>query len=442
MPSIKGFYSMPALANNGPDGVISQFGEMSTYAKTFTRDEKNYSKPDRYPGVELITTKAEQDAGGSLTLPDGIVNILLSLGNWMYNQHVAGNIPVNINKNLFMQAIMAEHPQITKLVVGEIINGTNVGRNMPDYISFTLIENAINYDFKIWFSDSKFRTQYDEYTILIIPPVNNINDLDAPSSTVGTLLNNVQPHTVVNQISTLTGKFPPTKISTQQLTWHDPNNVGVTISTNWYLISYGEGGTDLDAIKNAIRDYIASVSSKENWNKIYPELYSENEFVIVPMWDNISQPENAANTDLFASYANIGDMSTILRTRVPAGYAQMTNINNFINSYGYIFASEYRTLMSLIIGNPSNAGGVYSIKQLYPDYMSLNTTSPDFIRMEETTREWVIKINEALEIARTMLPSDALPASYTRVIRGSRIYLTFELHGFFYLILTKDSYPI
>lgn len=442
MSTIKGFYSMPALANNGPDGVIAQFGEMSTYAKTFTRDEKNYSKPDRFPGVELITTKSINTIGGSMTPPDSSVNILLAIGNWIYNQHVAGTIPTNVNKGLFIQAVKDEHPQISDVLIGEIIAGTTVGRNMPDYISFNLTDNATVYTCKFWFSDTKFRQQYDDYTIFVIPPIANIDELEGAASTVGTLLSNVTPASIIERVSLITGKFPATKTTSQRLTWHDPSNAAVTISTDWYIVCYGEGATDLDAIKNAIRDEIARSSTKENWNIIYPELYSENEFVIVPLWANIAQPENAAAADLFSSYAQVGSLANILRTRIPTGYGQMTSIDTFINENGYIFASEYRTLMALILGNPSNAGSIFNIKQQYKDYMSLTTTSPDFIRMEETTRTWVVKVNDALEIARTLLPSDALPSGYTRVTRGSRTYLTFEMHGFFYLVLTKETYNI
>ena len=62
--------------------------------------------------------------------------------------------------------------------------------------------------------------------------------------------------------------------------------------------------------------------------------------------------------------------------------------------------------------------------------------------MEASTRDWAIKVNEALEIARTILPSDAAPTGFTKLLRGSRLFITFEMHGFYYLVLTKYSYNV
>jgi hypothetical protein len=433
---------MPSLSDNGADGVIAQFGEMSTTVKTFTRDMKNYANPVKYPGVELITTKSINDNGGSMTPPPDIQDTLLALGNWIFNQYTAGTIPTNINKGLFIQSIKDELPQLDNIVIHEIILGNTAGKNMPDNISFTMLYNTTEYSCKFWFSDSRMRTQYDDYQIFIIPPIANIEELNGSVSTVRNLLDNVTPGDIIRRSQDIQSKFPATNTTVLTLTWHDQNNPAVTLKTDWYAVVYGQAGLDLDALKNAVRDEINRTSSETKWNIIYPELYSENEFVVVPMWDNIAQPENAASADAYASYARFGELSDTLSARLPVGYGQMTTLSTFIAQNAYIFSAQYRTVMALIIGNPSNAGNVYNIEQQYKDYRNLNTDSPDFIRMEPTTREWAVKINDALEIARTLLPSDAAPTGYTKLQRGSRLFLTFEMHGFYYLVLTKYSYNL
>lgn len=442
MNIIKGFYKMPSLSDNGADGVIAQFGEMSTYVQTFTRDMKNFSNPVKYPGVELVTTRTINDNGGSMVPPADVEDVLLAVGNFIFNQHTRSSIPANINKGLFIQSIKDEHPQLNNIQINEILLGNNAGRNMPDNISFTIVHNAITYSCKFWFSDAKMRTQYEDYQIFVIPPIGNIEELTSSVTTVTNLLQNVSPGDIVRKIGDIISRFPATSTVTQTLTWHDPNNPTVTVKTDWFAVVYGQAGLDLDAIKNAIRDEINRSSTNTQWNVIYPELYSESEFVVVPLWANVAQPENAASADNFASYARIGELTEILTARLPVGYGQMTALNTYLAQNGYVFAAQYRTLMALIVGNPSNAGKVYNIEQQYKDYRNLNTDSPDFIRMEENTRNWAIKLNEALEIARTILPQDAAPAGFTKLIRGSRLYITFEMHGFFYLVLTKYSYNL
>lgn len=442
MNIIKGFYSMPALSDNGADGVIAQFGEMSTYTKTFTRDMKNFANPTKYPGVELVTIKSINEIGGSMTPPSSVQDTLLALGNWIYNQYVASTIPSNINKALFIQSIKDELPQLNNIAINEIILGTVASKNMPDNISFTTTYNSIEYSCKLWFSDSRMRTQCDDFQIFMIPPISNIEELTGSFSAVQNILLNTTPGDIIRRAQEIQVNNPATSVVTLSLTWHDQSNPSVTIKMDWYAVVYGQAGLDLDALKNAARDAINNVSSTTNWNVIFPELYSENEFVVIPMWNNIAQPANAASVDAYASYARVGELADILTARLPVGYAQMTSLPAFIATNGYVFSAQYRTLMALIIGNPSNAGNVFNITQQYKDYRNLNTDSADFIRMEPTTRDWALKINEALEYARTILPSDAAPTGYTKLMRGSRLYLTFELHGFFYLVLTKYSYDL
>lgn len=442
MNIIKGFYSMPSLSDNGADGVIAQFGEMSTHVKTFTRDMKNFANPTKYPGVELVTTKSINDNGGSMTPPAGVQDTLLALGNWIFNQYVAGTIPTNVNKGLFIQSIRDELPTLTNVTINEIMLGNTAGKNMPDNIAFTITVGSVAYGCKFWFADSRMRTQYDDYQIFIIPPIPNIQELAGSVTAVQNLLSNVSPGDILRKTQDITAKHPATNTSVIPLTWHDQNNAAVTLKTEWYAVVYGDAGLDLDALKNAIRDEINRVSATTKWNLIYPELYSENEFVVIPLWENVAQPANAATADNFASYARIGALAEVLTSRLPTGYGQMTTLPTYIAANGYIFSAQFRTLMALILGNPSNAGNVYNIEQQYKDYRNLNTDNPDFIRLEPETREWILKLNEALEVARGLLPSDAVPTGFNKVIRGSRLYVTFEMHGFFYLVLTKNSYSV
>lgn len=436
---LKGFFSMPGLADNTNNGAVARFGELSTHSKTFTRDEKNFVNT-AYPNVELVTFKLIDEGGAPVTPSTAFVSKLLAIGNWLYNQHTSGNVPSNANKEAFINSIIAEHSGISEVEIGEIVNGITTSRNLIDYISLALSDNNKKYYVKIWCSDSKFREQYEDYIIYTIPPINSINDLHTNVTALSNLLSEITPATIVDKANELAGNFPYTKLVNIGLTWHDPENSQVTQKTNWYFVVYGDMGLDEDNLKNAVREYISQNSDKTNWDKVYPELYSENEFIIVPLWENMALPDGAASVGLYSSMVNYGEMAQIAKERIPTGYAQITNINTFVNKYLRILSVYYRGMQVLALGNPSNSGSYFDLRDKFPDYTAVNSTDVDFSRMEPLTREFITTLNTALEHARTMNTSSVAPSGFNKITRGTRYYLTFNVQGHYFLVLLKASY--
>lgn len=437
--TLKGFYSMPGLADNSSNSAVARFGELSTHSKTFTRDEKNFVNPS-YPNVELVSFKLVDEGGAPVTPSTAFVNKLLAIGNWLYTQHTTGNVPTNANKEAFINSIVAEHSGISNVEIGAIINGITTSRNLIDYISLSLSDNDKKYNVKIWCSDSKFRTQYEDFIIYTIPPIGSVDDLYTNVAALSNLLTEITPAVIVDRTNEIAGGLPYTKLVNISLTWHDPSNDKSTFKTNWYFVVYGDMGLDEDNLKNAVREYISQNSKKTDWDKVYPELYSENEFIIIPLWDNMALPDGSANVGLYSSMVNFGELATIAKARIPTGYAQITNINTFVNNYLRVLAVYYRGMQVLALGNPSNSGSYFDLRDKFHDYTCVSSTDVDFSRMEELTREFIITLNTALEYARTMSTNSVPPAGFSKITRGTRYYLTFNVQGHYFLVLLKASY--
>lgn len=430
---------MPGLADNTNNGAVARFGELSTHAKTFTRDEKNFVNT-AYPNVELVTFKLVDEGGAPVTPSTAFIAKLLAIGNWLYTQHTSGNVPSNANKEAFINSIIAEHSGISDVEIGEIVNGITTSRNLIDYISLALNDNDKKYYIKIWCSDSKFREQYEDYIIYTIPPIGSIDDLHTNVTALSNLVSEITPATIVDRANEIAAGFPYTKLVNIGLTWHDPENSQVTQKTNWYFVVYGDMGLDEDNLKNAVREYISQNSSKTNWDKVYPELYSENEFIIVPMWENMALPDGAASVGLYSSMVDYGELANIAKERIPTGYGQITNINTFVDKYLRVLSVYYRGMQVLALGNPSNSGSYFDLRDKFPDYTCVSTTDVDFSRMEPLTREFIITLNTALEYARTMNTNSVAPPGFNKITRGTRYYLTFNVQGHYFLVLLKASY--
>lgn len=435
---MKGFMSMPNLADNRQD-VVAPFGELPTQSMTFTRDMRNYSRTDK-PDVELFSFKCIDEMLARVEPSAAFITSVLAFGQWVYQQHEAKLIPQNNNKPAFVNAITDQFPDMTAVVIGAILTGDEPDKNMPDYVQFKMLDGSRQYQLTIWFANTAFEQQYDEYEIFLIPPLPDINDLIDSKVAVNNKILELSPAYVVNGIQAIKQNKPETALISYELTWHDPSDFNAIMKTTWTAVIYGQAGADTEAIKDAIREYIGDNSTYENWDEIYPDLFSENEFVIIPMWDKYALQENALQVGLYSSMVRMKELTTETKYFLPSGYDKTINTGSYVDEYLTVGHSVYRTLSFGILGNPNNRDDVFDVLTIFPDYMALDTQDVDFVRMSTKTQNWALKLNEALDKAREYLPTDTIPVGYTRLIRRNFHYLAFEYEGYTYAVLTDYSY--
>lgn len=442
MNNVKGFVAIPELANNN-DGVTAAFGELSTYAQSFSRHKGNYvatAKPD----VELVTFSSKDGANAYHVLPDAVALHVLSVGQWIRDQYTTDMIPLNTSKAAFITGLEAEFPTISNTAIGELVAGATALKNMPDYIQweYTHVATSTTYTFKVWFIDSRFRGQYDEYEIVVIPPVTVVDDLNNNTATVSALLDSLTAFSIVQKIQTVVGTNPPTLVKPKNYQWHDPTLTASTLPSTWTMVIYGAAGDNADNIRQAVLDYIAANSALGVWPTIYPDLYTENEFVVMPLWENIAIPASGLDYGLYSPVANPTTYAAIATLFLPASYASSVVLATYLNLYLNSAAAFYRSVGFLALGNPNNSGGVFSFLQKFPDYMLLPTLDPDFARMELNTQQFIIKLNEAFNHAFEMTPTSTVPVGFSRVLRDTKIYTAFDHDGTTYLVLTKYTYNL
>jgi hypothetical protein len=441
MYQFKGFFVMPALANNGA-GSVGIFGELSPYSQTFSEQRQDYDNPGDYPAVSIVAFKSTNDVGQTVTINSTLRDALLGVGQFLFEEHVSGSIPTQGNAAAFRNTLVAEFPQFVDIAIGTIVDGNIAGRRMPVWVELTYVTGGTTYTIKIWTSDQYFRNQYDEFKIYAIPPVAILNNLNNSAPIVQNLLLQNTANVLIEAINQ-SKQFPDsvhTALQTFELTWNDPSNNGATLTTYWTLVIYGQAGIDTDVIKDAIRIHISTNSNLTNWGTIYPDLYSENEFIIVPLWDNLATPDNSVDIGLYSGFQRVNRLKSLMLGKLPVGYSQITNIDSFLNAELYVMGTTYRSMQVLILGNPNNQNGIFNVSDLYPDYINVPTTSPDFGRMEIPTAQFANTLVEALEKARIFSSTSPTPIGYTKVRRGNDFFLSFVLQGFKFLVMTKESF--
>ena len=449
MNIIQGFIKIPLMTNNTP-GIVAPFGELSPISLTFSRDVKMFASPTLYPTVELVTFKSVDITSSAIELPETMTNACLAIASWIYSQSKAKQIPANTQLTAFKQALVSEFSAvidsyglptpISQVEIGEIMTTPNVGERLPDYVAFRINDGVKPYSIKFWFNDAKFQLQYLYYDMVVLPPLGVIDSLNGTTAQISTLLSGVTKTQIINQMNAVTQDNPATTVYPIKLRWHNPSNKTSILDTEWFVVIYGKAGIDSDAVKDAIRTHIAANTGNSNWTSIYPDLYAESEFIIVPFWDQLATADNGYDEGLYRTAINKETLKRIEQTKVPATYNTVTDFEAYKSLYLVTASSSYRSLMFYALGNPNNSGGFFSFIYLFPDYMDISTSSPDFSRLTLKTQGFVVQLNEALHKAREFTRSKAVPTGYTLTVKANREYLGFDYEGFTYHIQTRLGY--
>ena len=437
MRSIKAFYRLSSLANNNP-GVVATFGEIETQSLTFTTEDRNY-KYSTYPNTELVTLQVVDDLQQPVVTTEALMRRITAVGEWLYEQHIKGTIPADALREQIYASLRVEFADLQWISMGELVRSAENSFFMPTYVEFIATDSSYEYHVKVWLSNKKLQEEYEPYTLYIIPPVDNLNQFINNTVTVAGILSGFTPKKMLQKYNAIRKDNPETRLDMFDLTWHDPEDSSSRIETSWGYIAYGVGATSLDNIKTGIRDYLAGNSQYEDWPSVFPSLYEENDFTLVPLWDNISVRETQVDQNLYASYSSIKELTAIAKRSTPTSYGTAASIEKHIAENLEIFSTFYRGMMFISIGNPSNLNRLVKLSALYPDYSSVPVSS-DFERMEEATRTFAERLAICLEAARTYREGDTVPSGYYRLNRNSKTYIAFLFNNYQYMVMTRDSY--
>lgn len=439
MRSILGFYRIPSLANNNI-GAVATFGEIDRQRMTYTTEERNFSYPTDYPNTELVTFQVVDELSQPVLTTETIMKKLVSVGEWLTQQHKQGSIPANGAKDQFYAALKVEFGDLQWLSIGDLVRSAENSYFMPTHVEFTYEDSGYEYYVKVWLANRNFQDEYEPFRLFLIPPVDELEQFINNTVTMTGILSTNTPQKVLGKFNAIRQSNPETRFDTYSLTWHDPEDPESRLVTEWAYLAYGIGGTFIDNIKTGIRDYLANNSEYTEWHKIFPSLYEETDFTIIPFWDKIAVPETQLDQNLYASYINIKGLRELAYKLVPTSYGTKAMVEEHIDENMEVFSTFYRGMMFAGIANPSNINDIKRMSLLYPDYASTPVADPDFERMQESTRQFSEKLSIGLEKARTLKESDTVPAGYFRTRRNGLTYLTFIELDFQHMILTRESY--
>lgn len=436
MYNLKGFITIDSLVSRQAR-VISTIGELSTESLTYSRNISVYTDNSR-PTLTLHAFTSATSTG-YVDAPASLQSQIFRIVEWLYNQQTGSSAvgtPTAVTASLTTQF----GSEASQFGAGNMISGGTF--SMPEYITWVNPTLATNDPtagglVKIWFADASFRNQYDDYEIVVVPPVSNLDVFMSGPTAVGVALNSFSYTQRINAVQTAKGNYPETTLVARIFDYVDPTNASTRISTEWTLLIYGQAGNNLDRIQNAIQKYLLANSqyATSRWQAVFPEIYTSTEFYLLPRWRNIAIPSLTISRGAYSCQVNLAKELAYVKSI-------FTDFQtSFIDAHLGVIPSNFNSLQILVLGDKTNDPRQQDLTTLFPDLINVPPTDTMYNVMSAKTRNWLSMIQQMLILAETATADSALPPGTSRAVRNNVLFLVQEYGGVNYFIATKNSTP-
>lgn len=428
MDLIKGFVSINQYVSNVA-GVVAPLGELSTWSMTYSKERGEY-KDNMIPGYSLSTFKSVNDATGTpVVVSPGQVTQILQLVVACVNYATTNIRPYDSDD--FRNTILAAFTgRISSLQFGGFIDNGSLA--LPAWVAWHSVEHNNNV-IKIWLSDQAFADQYDDYEIVVVPPIDQLDDFFGLFSVVSNTLASRDLNDLSDKIATAKGNHPETYLRILNFNFINSANPTQFHKSDWAVLVYGKSGDNIDAIKDAIVSYVLANSAHTNqqWAVILPDLFKRTEFVFLPRWDLISIPNLSTQAELYSSIINPDEC--VLFAKANISFYQQAHIDTNVRLLPY----DYKAISLVCVNGESNIDGKKELTDIIPDYIPVPSTSTDFNRMQIATRDWILAMDNLLLLAETANENTSMPANIRRIIRNDVLFITTLHDGVNYLVAAR-----
>lgn len=434
MHAFKGFITHSNFSNNAI-GVVAPFGEISTQSLSYAKEKGLYAL-DAAPKLSYISFLSRRDAT-DIVVPQAMSDHILTISQFVYD--VTAGTGGAIGSNELLNRLVAQFQDVaSNFACGQMV--TDGRFYVPQWVSWknTSVAEVPDNTVRVWFADSAFREQYDEYSIVVIPPIVPLDDFFKAAVDVAELLNATTIPEMTSKLQISKDVFPETFIRVEGYNYVDPFNAANKTMSYWGLVIYGIAGNNVDTISDTLVDYILanSTHTREEWQQILPDLFRRTEFMIFPQWWNYAIENRQLTEGIYSPVVNLAEMLYMIKQSVPSYPA--SHINDVLDIMGH----PYKCLPLATIGGPDNRDGKVRLVQHFPDLLSVASTSIDFNRMTQETQGFLLMLLELLLMAETMNEFTTMPITsfMTKTVRNNVLFVVKRYRNVNYFVAAKVNY--
>ena len=411
--------------------VIAPFGELSTKALTYAKDVKQYTNAE-YPGIKSNVFVSRRDAD-RIDVRMNVHNIVMMIAHYIYERGMSGG-NTSSSDNLLINLDQEFNANISELSVGDMVYDEVA--YMPSVVRFYVNDPLEPVAVVLWMSDAAFRTQFDEFQIDVVAPLDDIDLLMTSNENVRELTKDLSISKAIDRLEQATQDYPYTLARTYEFPVVNINDPEDIINLPWSVAIYGIAGDNIDAIYDAITKYILDNSKydRDIWNNRIPILFKRIEFTIIPIWNQYSVPNKSIESGLYSPLVKRRDVENLVISYAPT-YSATHAVREAVAS-GFL----YKSLGIVITSSSENRDNTFDIRDVFSDFALISTTHHDFNRLSPKTRDLVMLLNEMFRVAEEMTEFSVLPNGLARVRREGNQYVVATLEQVQFYVLAKNSF--
>lgn len=433
MYSSKSFCSVAAFASNEP-GVVTPIGELTTYAETFTKELGLYHHTT-LDGYDLLNFSSAAD-GVKKAVSQTVVDQAIGLVDLVVRTTLGTSGELYYDEILSQLKAQAETLSANAVEMGPMVNAGAWW--VPEWISWSdATAGAADNTNKVWLGLEAFKAQYTDYEIVVVPPIDGLDQFFNPGSIVESLIQAITPTQMMDRAETAKNGFPPTVTRTDPYEYRDPVNTARRFDVYWSVVIYGPAGNDPDIIRDALVNYILanSTHTRDEWATIFPDIFKRTEYIFAPFWDSYAAQQRVFD---YGVYSPIADNTKCVDwlTTYADGYTP-----DQIKAVSQLMGFPYRSMQMAVVGHIENRDGKMKITDYYSDFINVGSESTDFGRMSIPTQQWAQVMMSLIVTAEALSDATDLPKGMYRVVRGTRTYVGQTHNRLLLLVLAKSNVP-
>lgn len=438
MYASKSFCNVGALVSNVP-GVNSTAGEITQDAMTYSRELGTYQVSER-TGYTLHTLTSADETETAVAMPYALALQIINATHFLVNKAFTETGEIFHDELLadFIEYGDANDFTTASLgpVVKHVINGAD--RWLPNWLKFKSelgVEVDVDNENTIWLSIASLALEYDDYEIVPVKPIPNLDSFFLSGANVEALIDALTFSQTIDDIHTVRGAHPETVLRSDAYDYINPLDQTHRVSVNWPVLIYGPAGNNTDAIKDNLIDFILANSTHDRnaWTAIFPDIFKRTEFMVIPQWNRYAIPSMTLQNGIFSPVANLKESYAYLK-QVVSDYDE-----DHVDEYATVFGHQHRSLSVACVGSAENRDDLFQIDDVFTDYINVASSSVDFNRMAPATQAWVTMITTMIVLAETMSQYTTMPQGMMRITRAGVLYVVKTYNNIQYLVAAKSS---
>jgi hypothetical protein len=447
MYASKSFCNIKALISNQP-GIIAPAGEISPAARTFSREVGYYSDAAK-PGLQVVNFKCVsnqvQPGPGGIDGPslakvmDGfVVSQVVGLTDFCYQRAVNTTGQIFADELLVLLRDYAPTVNATNVTIGQV--QSHNGLWLPEWIKWenTYTPNATppeQSDHQVWLVNQSFVEQYSDYEIIVVPPLDNLDLFFTTGANVANLINAITIPQTMERIQLARSDNPETILRSNDYDYINPLDNTQRVRVNWPVLIHGNAGDNIDAIKEAMIEYILanSTRNRQDWTRIFPDIFKRTEFICAPGWQFYAIPNATLREGVYSPITNPSDAIAYIKqvaNEYPAAH---------VEEHTTVLGFPYRSVSIVSIGGTDNRQNKFRIDEIFPDYINVSTSSNEFNRMSLDTQNWVSMMERLVITAESMTETTTMPQGMMKMKRSGILYAVKTYQNIQYLVASKRS---